>query len=286
MAENTIRWGAAKRLVTRIRAREVTDGATTSGDATVTSATALFTQVDVGKPISGTGIPLGATILSVTSATSIEISANATATAAGVTLVIGRSGRRVADGVTADGSTTVTSATAEFTEVDEGRSIEGAGIPSGTRVASVTSSTSIELSAEATADATGVTLRIGRGLDGVQVEPGYPGDTQTDESVWVDGLDGDVEIPVMTAGRKMRDDEFKVPFAVRVAGLPTLDATMARLSEIVAALEDELADDPGLGALDGLIDAVISSETLTVGQLRTVFIGFGQVVVDCHARYE
>lgn len=72
-----------------IHVRTVTDGATTNTDATVTSATAVFTPDDVGKPISGTGIPAAATILSYTSATSVEISANATATATGVTLTIG-----------------------------------------------------------------------------------------------------------------------------------------------------------------------------------------------------
>lgn len=70
-------------------ARTVTDGVTTSSDATVTSATAIFTADDVGANISGTGIPAGTTILSRNSATSIELSANATASGSGVTLTIG-----------------------------------------------------------------------------------------------------------------------------------------------------------------------------------------------------
>lgn len=69
--------------------RQVTDGVTTSSDATVTSASAAFTSEDVGKPISGTGISAGTTIASVTSATSIELSAAATASGTGVTLDIG-----------------------------------------------------------------------------------------------------------------------------------------------------------------------------------------------------
>lgn len=68
----------------------VADGVTTSGSATVTSATAAFQAGDVGKTISGTGIPGATTILQVASATSITMSANATATASGVTLTIGR----------------------------------------------------------------------------------------------------------------------------------------------------------------------------------------------------
>lgn len=69
--------------------RSVSDAATTNGDATLTSATAAFTAGDVGKPVSGTGIPAGTTIASVTNATTVELSAAATATAAGVTVNIG-----------------------------------------------------------------------------------------------------------------------------------------------------------------------------------------------------
>lgn len=68
--------------------RTVTDGATNT-NTTVTSVTAAFTTEDVGKPISGTGIPAATTIASVESATSCTISAAATGTATGVTITIG-----------------------------------------------------------------------------------------------------------------------------------------------------------------------------------------------------
>lgn len=55
---------------------------------TVTSATAAFTQDDVGKTITATGIPADTTISAVGSATSITLSAAATATATGVTITI------------------------------------------------------------------------------------------------------------------------------------------------------------------------------------------------------
>lgn len=121
----------------------------------------------------------------------------------------------------------------------------------------------------------------------IQVEPGWPGDLLAAEAVWVDQLDGEVSIPVLSAGRKYRDDRFTIPFEIRVAGKGTLDATMTRLSEIVAGIEDDLADDPGLGTFDGLISAEITSERMTAGEIRNVgWIGFGEVVVACHARYE
>jgi len=68
--------------------RTVADGVTNSTTA-VTSATAVFGADDVGKPISGSGIPSAATIASVQSATAATISAAATATATSVTFTIG-----------------------------------------------------------------------------------------------------------------------------------------------------------------------------------------------------
>jgi hypothetical protein len=68
--------------------RQVTDGVTNS-TTTVTSATAAFSIGDIGRPVSGAGIPAGTVIAAVASATSITISAPATATASGVTLTLG-----------------------------------------------------------------------------------------------------------------------------------------------------------------------------------------------------
>lgn len=69
--------------------RQVTDGVTTNASTTVTSATAAFSRDDVGKPISGTGIPAATTIASVESTTSATLSAAATATATGLTFTFG-----------------------------------------------------------------------------------------------------------------------------------------------------------------------------------------------------
>jgi Phage capsid family len=70
------------------RSRTVTDAATTSGSPTLSSATAAFSSADVGRSVSGAGIPTSATIASVTNATTAVMSANATATATGVTVTI------------------------------------------------------------------------------------------------------------------------------------------------------------------------------------------------------
>jgi hypothetical protein len=71
-----------------ILVRVVADGVTNT-DTSLTSATAVFTDDDKGKPVSGTGIAAGTTILSVTSATVVVLSLATTATATGVSITIG-----------------------------------------------------------------------------------------------------------------------------------------------------------------------------------------------------
>ena len=73
--------------------RTVSDGVTTTGQATISSATAAWTQADVGGSITGTGIPAGTTILSVQSTTGATMSANATATGSAVSFTIGTTGQ-------------------------------------------------------------------------------------------------------------------------------------------------------------------------------------------------
>jgi hypothetical protein len=69
--------------------RTVADGVTTISTNTVTSATANFTAADRGAAITATGIPASAFITVINSATSVQISANATASGVSLSLVIG-----------------------------------------------------------------------------------------------------------------------------------------------------------------------------------------------------
>lgn len=69
--------------------------------------------------------------------------------------------RTVIDAVTTNGSTTVTSATANFTSADIGKTVSAAGIPTGATITAVGSATSISISATATATATAVALAWG-----------------------------------------------------------------------------------------------------------------------------
>lgn len=71
--------------------RQVTDGVTTSGGFTLTSATAAFTQDDVDKTISGTGLAASSKIVTVVSATTVVLDKAMTVTNTGVTVTIGAS---------------------------------------------------------------------------------------------------------------------------------------------------------------------------------------------------
>jgi hypothetical protein len=62
---------------------------TTNADATITFESGAITAADVGLSISGTGIPASTTILSITNATTAEMTANATATGASVSAAVG-----------------------------------------------------------------------------------------------------------------------------------------------------------------------------------------------------
>lgn len=120
----------------------------------------------------------------------------------------------------------------------------------------------------------------------VQVEPGWPGDQQKNESVWINDLDGEVTIPLANAGRKYRDDQFRVPFEVRVSNRASLDDTAQRVQEIVNAIEDVLADDPTLADYPGLVSAEINSIRATCARTPQGHIGFGEVVVSAHVRLD
>lgn len=65
------------------------DGNTTDTETGISSATANFTENDIGKPISGANIPAGATIASVQSSTEATLSAAATGTATTTVFTLG-----------------------------------------------------------------------------------------------------------------------------------------------------------------------------------------------------
>lgn len=74
--------------ISSVAGRTVGDGVENS-TTSLTSASAAFSAADVGKSISGSGIPAGTTIAAVTSATAVVMTAAASVNAASVTVAIG-----------------------------------------------------------------------------------------------------------------------------------------------------------------------------------------------------
>lgn len=128
---------------------------------------------------------------------------------------------------------------------------------------------------------------LDRALPRVDVHPGWPGDRfVTDRMVWA-GFDvrGELDIPVMTGGRKQYDDRFDFPLEIRVAGMTTPDACLMECDRIMTETISILQEDPGLGDLPLVIAAVVedmrgpSVEVTPDGP-----IAYGQVTIQVHLR--
>lgn len=122
--------------------------------------------------------------------------------------------------------------------------------------------------------------------DGVAVEPGWPGDKNVKKQmIWVDEIADSVsEVVVMAGGRTIRDDFFTIVLLTRVAGLRTLDATMTRLSELGALIENPVADSPTLDDFDSLVSADFVTTNLTCGVSPAGPLGYGRHEVRVHSR--
>jgi len=168
---------ARKWTLENTTSRTVTDGATTSGSGTVTSATANFQPGDVGRTITGTNMAHGAKITARASTTSITVAPPATATDTTGTCATGQAtpgclsvgpatnqttARTVHDGHTTATQTTLTSASASFQSWDKDLPITGPGIPAGNYIKTVTNATTVVLNVAATGTSTSAALVIGQ----------------------------------------------------------------------------------------------------------------------------
>lgn len=125
-------WVGRQNLVS---ATATTNCATTIGSAVITPASMV--GIEAGMTITGTGIPVGATVLSKT-ATTITMSANATATNAATSLIF------ATPSVAATASITTSSAVVtpvSMTGIYVGQTVTGTGIPANSVIISVTPTT-------------------------------------------------------------------------------------------------------------------------------------------------
>lgn len=130
-----------------------------------------------------------------------------------------------------------------------------------------------------------VVARLRPRLPHAQVEPGWPGDNMGRDVIWVDEVEGDLTMPVMTAGRRHRDDHFTIPLELRTVRT-TLDDAADALSELFAGVEDVLADAHTLDDnVPGILSAEVSGERSLCARTPTDGArGFGRLELALHAR--
>lgn len=124
-----------------------------------------------------------------------------------------------------------------------------------------------------------IDLLVGRpGLAGTQIGYRWPGDATEQEAIWLGDSRGAGTYPVMRAGRKPRDELYTFDVFLQVLTPDALDETSElRALELLAELEDVVADDPGLG-LGGThptLVARVASWASTNGLLES---GWGTVI--------
>lgn len=118
----------------------------------------------------------------------------------------------------------------------------------------------------------------------VSVTATFPGDTVKAEAVWAESVEGDIEWPVMKAGRRQFDDRFDITLAVSTIDKKDEDAAMTRTEELVTSVIEALQQLPTLD-LDGVVSAEVTSAAMFAAETKTSgFVGRGQVVVSVHAR--
>jgi len=130
-------------------------GTTTLNNNHITSILPNTTGLGAGMPITGTGIPGGATISSVINSSQIQISTNATSSGSGRTLTVTKGGAS-----TTSGSKIVTFASNPSGTLQPGMLVSGPGIPANTAIQTVDSVTQIHLCNSATATASFVALNF------------------------------------------------------------------------------------------------------------------------------
>ena len=129
-------------------------------------------------------------------------------------------------------------------------------------------------------------LRESNALTGVTIEPGWPGDRGPNaQLIWIGDIDGTCEIPVMTAGRKQRDEKFDITVDFRIAGFGTLDEVGSRISEVFTVAGDILVDDCTLDNFDGVLSAEMTRKSgPSLGMFPEGPVGFGQFVISVSTR--
>lgn len=113
----------------------------------------------------------------------------------------------------------------------------------------------------------------------------WPGAEAKSEVVFIESVEGQMENPVMVAGRRQRDDRFDITFIVRISDKATEEACMTRLEEVVGAVEEVVALAASvLEEIDGVVSVDAPEVDYFGREMQAGFVGTGQVIVPVHVR--
>lgn len=125
----------------------------------------------------------------------------------------------------------------------------------------------------------------------MQIEPGWPGDEQRDESIWLDEFRAeDVSVPVMSTDPKFLDVEGMLPFEIRVANGQDLRSTFDRTDELLNAVLDTIRNASDLTDLTVPGAEVISAgdryevQGPTAGTTPAGHVGYAECSIYVHIR--
>jgi hypothetical protein len=121
--------------------------------------------------------------------------------------------------------------------------------------------------------------------DTLLVSAFWPGEmAATAEMIFTDTIASEVDVPTMTGGRLHRDDIFTIQTWALVAGRADMDATMTRLEVIVGYVENLLASDHTLDAMDGVLSVELTSVTVEGARTPDGFHASAQMSIRVHSR--
>lgn len=127
-------------------------------------------------------------------------------------------------------------------------------------------------------------LRATGELVDVQIETGWPGDGMRAESIYPGPIEADVEVPNSRSGTRDRDELLDIPLEVRVASKNTNDDTLDRLGEIIAAIDETIAQADTLDDHPKVVSAELTYISFIVGNSKEGYVGFADLTISVHTR--
>jgi hypothetical protein len=128
-------------------------------------------------------------------------------------------------------------------------------------------------------------LKARHGLSGVLVNYGDPGERARREQIYI----GEVRTPehepvAIRAGTRKRDETYELSVHVQCASKVQPEANEVRLVELIHEVESELAEDPTVGSVPGVLFAVVSELSFRTLETPDGPVSAAVVIVTVRAR--